>query len=216
MENLNVTQLTKKLEEVSQDINLATTNEEINRIIEDLVTKSLDAEFSSIWFYDRENFILTRARETNHRKDLLLNHKKGIIYKCFMTKESSLYNYLASDKDYVASIDNPDNIKIKSKVMLPLLEENGNLIGIVTAYNSIRKNKKFSKNDVEILKALSPYIINAIYKMHNPKKVKEPEVKVVEEIKRVKNSQEVVEKSDETLTFVANFVHDIRTPANTL
>ncbi len=216
LENLNVTELTKKLEEVLKDIDLATSKEEINTITEDLVTKSLDAEFSSIWFYDKENFVLIRERATNYVNKLPLTYKKGIMYKCFMTKESSLYNYLASDKDYVASVDNPDSIKIKSKLMLPLLEENGNLVGIVTAYNSIKKNKKFSKNDVEILKAISPYIINAVYKMHNPQKVKKTELVAVEEVKRVKTSQAVVENPDETLTFVANFVHDIRTPANTL
>jgi len=181
---------------------------EINRITEELVCTLLDAEFSSIWFYDKKNMKLIRLRSGSYKNEISFEGKKGILYKCFMTQESSLYNYLASDKDYVADVDNPDNIKIKSKIMVPLID-NDKFIGIVTAYNSIKKFEKFNRQKLKQLESLRPYVINAIYKMHAPQNVKE--VNVIEQ-----KPKKEIKTSDETLKFVANFVHDIRTPANAL
>jgi len=205
-------QITREVENFLKQIETKTDKAEINILTEEFVKTILDTEFSSIWYYDEKNFRLLRERKEPFAKELPLNIKKGIIYKCFMTKEGKLYNYLASDRDYIASVDNPDGIKIKSKIMYPLLDGE-NFIGIVTAYNSIKHNKKFAKNDMQILKEVSPYIINAIYKMQ--KTLKEQE-EIVQPIPQETKEEEQVQTTDDTLTFVSNFVHDIRTPANSL
>ena len=200
--------IAKDIDKFLQQIQSSKQNSVINLAAEELVKSVLDAEFASIWYYDEDRFVLFRERDEVFAKEIFLNLKKGIMYKCFMNKEAKLYNYLASDKDYVASVDNPDNIKIKSKIMLPLIDGE-NFIGIVTAYNSIKHNKKFLKNDMQMLQNISSYIINAIYKMKKP--MCHIENKVI-----VDETQEVKSSDDDTLTFVSNFVHDIRTPANSL
>ncbi len=219
MEKFSSKQLQSEFVAISKKIDAASTKTEVNAILQNLVISSLDAEFSSIWFYDENQFILKREREEGDVREIDLSQKKGIIYKCFMTQKSSLYNYLASDKEYVASLDNPDAIKIKSKIMLPLVD-NGNFIGIVTAYNSINKNKKFYKEDIKILEALSPYLIDAIYKMHipekNKKETKQIESQAIDSIQKIEDLSKNKDNSDDILTFVSSFVHDIRTPANTL
>jgi len=222
VENLSTKQLQEKFAEAAQKIDTAKNNIEINTILQELVTSSLDAEFSSIWFYDAKKFVLLREREDSYVRELDLSVKKGIIYKCFMTQKSSLYNYLASDKDYIASIDNPDGIKIKSKIMLPLFDKE-NFIGIVTAYNSINKNKKFFKEDMKILEALSPFIVEILFKMHLPTKETKEDTHIIQSIENIQKVQQSydnnttsTEVSEDVLTFVSNFVHDIRTPANTL
>ena len=219
MKIFNSKQFQSEFITVSKKINLASNNIEINSILQEFVNSSLDAEFSSIWYYDANKFALLRERSEEYVRELDLSEKKGIIYKCFMTQESSLYNYLASDKNYIASIDNPDNIKIKSKIMLPLMDGD-TIVGIVTAYNSINKNKKFFKDDVKILEALSPYLIDTLYKMYTPEKENKTsgdiESKAVEKIQKIQDACHGKENSDDILTFVSSFVHDIRTPANTL
>ena len=199
--------LTQKSQQFLQKIAPLTDRYQINALAEELVTTSLNAEFCSLWYYDENEFQLIRHRGNGYLSSLDLSQKQGIIYKCFMTQESSVYNYLASDKDYVAALDNPDQIKIKSKVMVPLID-NGKLIGIVTAYNSIRYNKKFFKNDVMILEHLSPVLVEALHKMYGQQINTDVKVEDVDDTQDTSN--------DETLTFVANFVHDIRTPANSL
>ena len=219
MEKFSSKQLQSEFIAISKKIDAASNNREINTILQNLVISSLDAEFSSIWFYDESQFILKREREEGDVREIDLSQKKGIIYKCFMTQKSSVYNYLASDKEYVASIDNPDTIKIKSKIMLPLVD-NGTFVGIVTAYNSINKNKKFNKEDIKILEALSPYLIEALYKIYIPEKTnkqtKQIESQAVDSIQKIEELAEKKDNADDILTFVSSFVHDIRTPANTL
>ncbi len=225
MKKLNKEKIEQELTLANEQISLAQDNVTINSIAEKLVTSLLDAEFSSLWYYDETKMILQRERGGNALRELSLEEKRGVIYKCFMSKKAAIHNYIASDKDYVASIDNPDNIKIKSKILFPLLDGD-RLVGIVTAYSSIRKIKKFSKNDLEILDVLTPFLIEIIYKMHkcddmtcacnNPHNQKHITNKIVQKFQETSSKQEEQESADKTLSVMANFIHDIRTPANTL
>ena len=224
MKKINKDKLQEELTLVSKKISLAKNNIEINTIVEDLVTSLLDAEFSSLWFYDEKRMILLRERGDDTLRELSLEQKEGIIYKCFMTKKAGIYNYLASDKDYVASIDNPDNIKIKSKIILPLIDKE-KFVGIVTAYSSIKHVKKYTREDLEVLEALSPYLIDALYKMHTCNDLTcgchtntqvGVQKQTLKNFQAVENLQNTQKTSDKSLNVMANFVHDIRTPANTL
>ena len=224
MKKLNSKTLQNELKLISKKIGLASNNIEINTLAENFIASLLDAEFVSLWFYEESEMILIRERANIALRTISLNEKKGIIYNSFMTKEPKIYNYLASDKDYVAALDNPDNIKIKSKIILPLMDGE-QFVGIVTAYNSIKKVKKFTQDDMEILKALAPYLIDIFYKMHpcddadcncRKRKKNEAEFLTMKEMKKIEASQNIVESSDTTLSSMANFIHDIRTPANTL
>lgn len=228
MSTLIVKSLQAQLQTVSKEIQEANDNIEINTIVENFVTKLMDSEFASIWFYDAQKGTLLRERGSKSVREISINKKCGVLYKCFMTKEHAIYNYLTSEKGYEASVDNPDDIKMKSKVMLPLID-NDRLIGIVTAYTSVKKVNVFTEDDLEVLKAISPYIIDTIYKMHPDAKIdvedersrrkdhsKRAETEALHKVQKVQNSRAEVETSDETLAFMSNSIHDIRTPANTL
>ncbi len=208
-------EINAKLSLVNAKLKDAQSNEEINAIAEDFLTSLLDAEFASLWFYNEEELLLIRERKNSQAREISLESKKGIIYKCFMTKKGRIYNYIASDKDYVNAIDNPDGIKIKSKIILPLFD-NEKLIGIVTLYSSVKKIKKFSKADMELLETVSSFLVNILYKMHIPNKTNLSEFHIDESVKEVSVAKKSVENSDKTLQVMSNFVHDIRTPANTL
>jgi len=222
--NVNSQLLQDSLAEINKKIDQASNNIEINRLIEGFITSLVDSEFASLWFYNKSDMTLVRERDGSTPRVLSLDVKKGILYKCFMTKEAAIYNYLASDKDYVASVDNPDGIKIKSKVMVPLIYQD-EFVGIVTGYSSTKKPKKFTKEDVKILQACSSYFIDVLYKMHpcgdvnclcNTLKHEEAEEVTVKEIKKIEESNQKEQVQDDITNSIANFVHDIRTPANTL
>jgi nitrogen-specific signal transduction histidine kinase/CheY-like chemotaxis protein len=224
MQKLHTKSLQNELKLISKKIDSTNDCTEINNIIQDFVIASLDAEFCSLWFYDKKNMTLFRQRDNGTPTTLFLEEKRGIIYKCFMTQEAKIYNYLASDKDYVSDIDNPDNIKIKSKIIFPLLD-NDEFIGIVTAYNSVKKAKKFRQDDMDLLKALSPYLIDMLYKMHtcgdkncHCHKLESSKTTslVLNNIEKLEHSSEELISAEKLLNGMGNFIHDIRTPANTL
>lgn len=218
MKKINTQTHDDLLSNAIKKINLATNNVEINNIVEDLVTTVINTEFCSLWYYDKKNQTLLRERSEESLKTISLDEKKGIIYECFMTKKSKLYNYLTSEKGYVASIDNPDNIKMKSKIILPLIDQD-ELIGIVTGYSSIYKAKNFTSSDMKILESLSPYLIRFLNKMHLGKElstslvmnnnIKPLEISTNKETIKTQNSCKILHE-------MAGFIHDIRTPSNTL
>jgi CheY-like chemotaxis protein/nitrogen-specific signal transduction histidine kinase len=229
VKKLNSKLLQNELKNVSKKIDAAKSNVEINTLAQELVTELLEAEFCSLWFYDQNNMTLVRERDNATPTTLSLNEKRGILYKCFMTQEAKIYNYLASEKDYIASVDNPDNIKMRAKIIYPLID-NDKLIGIVTAYNSVKYSKKFRQDDMEVLEALSPYLIDILYKMHKcsdkncncykvvPEKSQSLVVENMQRLERRSSDRRKSEKhfSEKMLANMSNFIHDIRTPANTL
>jgi len=216
--------LSKKLHKASENIKVANDNIEINSILENLIISLLDSEFSSIWYYNDENEKLLREK-SNGVKEISLSEKKGILYKCLINKRYGIYNYLTSEKDYVVSVDNPDQIKIKSTIILPLID-NGSIIGVVTAYSSVKKIKVFTEEDLELLKAIASFIIKILKKMHPQEERVEKhnkkdfsnrnESEIIDKIEELEEAKRAIKATDETLSFMSNTVHDIRTPANTL
>ena len=216
--------LKKELSEKITKLNRTSDNLEINKIIENLIIQITDAEFSSIWLYDFP--ILVRTREDEIKK-IFIDKKQGLLYECFAKKEPVIYNYLSSQKGYLPEIDNPDHIKIKSKIMIPLIE-NDNFIGIATAYSSVKKIKKFTDSDLKIFQAITPFIIESINKMkrnssstfnntHTMKREQDRSTQNINDnLDTLQDKLSGPKEADAMLEYVSNLVHDIRTPANGL
>ena len=230
---MNISNLIDKLPIAKEEINNLTDNFEINRILEDLVINITDAQFASIWICQFPNLTRYRRDDTSL---LSMESKDGLMYKCFALNTENIYNHIRSEKGYVEEIDNPDNIKIKSKIIIPLME-NSSCIGIVTAYSDISKVKKFTKNDLEIFKAISPFLIESINRMKFNDKVKNDKTFVDRRSKKNKDNGKRRRKKDSIVNlkiikedrdkknakdcsniveFTSNIVHDIRTPSNGL
>ena len=223
----NISHLKNKLSDTIQTIYQTKNNTIINNIIENLIVDITDSEYCSVWMY--QPLILSREREYGV-KEISMESKKGLLYKCFATKTATIYNYITSEKGYIQKVDNPDKIKIKSKIMIPLIR-NEEFIGIVTAYSSVKKIKNFTNNDLDIFKAVEPFIIDAIEQMqkNNSCDFKENTVPepytgkdrrknndFIENLDSLKVVREEINNTQEIVNFTSNIVHDIRTPANGL
>ncbi|MHC3995483.1 ATP-binding protein [Thiomicrolovo sp. ZZH C-3] len=227
MQKFNSSELKSLLQDSTRSIEVANDNRQINAVAEKLVTTLLDSEFASLWVFDEMEASLKRAREADQVCEISMLDQRGVLAKSFLTLSGGIYNYLASEKEYCPETDNPDEIRMKSKIILPLINDE-RLLGIVTAYSSVRHKQNFDEDDMEMLEAVAPFLINVIYRMYPEKQAKgTPEIYLSERLKESSNaiSRQVEENeqahpspatSDETLIFLANTVHDIRTPANAL
>lgn len=227
MGKIDTNELKTLLQNTTQKISAANTNIEINTIVENLIVTVMDSEFASLWIFDESKTVLLRERNEDSVREISMLDQRGVLAKCFLTLSHGIYNYLASEKEYVPATDNPDNIRMKSKIIVPLIDGD-HLVGIVTAYSSIMKIKNFSEDDMEILEAMIPFLINVIYKMHPQTKIGrhervhiserllESSKNIVKNVEKIHQIQETTESTDDTLSFLANTVHDIRTPANSL
>ena len=214
---LNISSLKKELSNKINNINQLSDNIEINNILESLIVEITNAEFSSIWMYE---FPILYRQRNNEKKEISIDKKSGLIYECFAKKQAVIYNYLSSQKGYVPEIDNPDNIKIKSKIMIPLMD-NDILVGVATAYSSIKNPYKFSNDDLKLFHAIAPFIIESIKRMkHNNDNTlvfnENSTQDADENLDILEKTISDVQAPDEILNFVSNIVHDIRTPANGL
>ncbi len=228
MEKIDADELKDLLDDTTRKIKSANDNIAINTIIENLITSVMNSEFASLWIFDEAKAILLRERSDKSIRELSVLNQRGVLAKCFFTLSGGIYNYLASEKEYLPETDNPDEIRMKSKIIIPMLDGE-RLIGILTAYSSIQKIKNFDEDDMELLEAMVPFLINVIYRMHPQMKEDNSERvlyigdrllkeshSVVEKVEEIQHAQKTTEAPDETLNFLANIVHDIRTPANTL
>jgi len=232
MKKLDTKELKEIINNASVKINSIDKKESINSVVEELLTDLLDCEFASLWIFDKDSASLYRYRDDDSINEKSMLGQHGVLAKCFFTLSSGIFNYLTSEKEYLAQVDNPDNIRIKSKIILPILESD-NFLGIVTAYSSVYKIKNFTDSDLQVLEALEPFLKQAIYKIVPELKSKHISDDIYISERLLKTSSDIAQKveqiqqseeeslkksqnDEEMINFLANTVHDIRTPANTL
>ena len=225
---MEISALKSKLENITEIINNSTDNIEINKILENIIVDITGSEYASVWIYN--SLVLTRKRE-NSTINISMEKKEGLLYKCFATKKSEIYNYLTSAKGYIDTIDNPDKIKMKSKIMVPLILRE-KFIGIVTAYSSIQKSKNFSNDDLEVFEAIKPFIVDAVIKIQSNNSIeltadrrvnhnsdnglRRRKGDAIDNLETIEISRSDTMNAQEILDYTSNIVHDIRTPANGL
>lgn len=227
---MTVEQLKTRLLEAIETLEKLEDNLAINRLVEDFVTEVTGAEFSSVWM--NEYPLLVRERE-NGLREVSMEEKRGLLYRTFLTREAAIYNYLTSEKGYVPAIDNPDDIRIKSKIAIPLSVRD-HLLGIVTCYSSVRKIKNFTTEDLERFKAITPFVIEAMIKMQKnrgrdlPFDLRSGQSTDIGKRRRLSDlirkvealtpseTEDKKEKESADDNRLASIVHDIRTPANNL
>jgi len=227
MQDLDPKALKSLLQQTTKKIESAKNNIEINTLVEHLITSLIGSEYASLWIFDETKALLFRERSQEHVREISMLEQKGIIAKSFLTVSGGIYNYLASEKEYFPASDNPDDIRMKSKIIAPILDGE-RFLGMVTAYSSIRQIKNFTEDDMEILNSIAQFLSNVIYYMHPEIKEEKTEriyldetlkngsQQLIAEVGKVHDAQQHPESTDETLNFLATTVHDIRTPANSM
>ncbi len=206
--------LTKAMDKVSQ----TDSNQEINNIIEKLLIDFTDAEFATLLVFDKEKQVLYRE-DDSEVLILPINHPESLLNECFLTKKPAIYNHVTSEKYYNIDIDNPKRrVRLKSQIIIPILD-NDNLVGIVRTSKSIRFPKNYNHNDLSKIKSINSFLIKMI-NILSGKKIKNKEIdksRISKELNEIKAQKENnLNEISETMMFLSNTVHDIRTPANTL
>ncbi len=215
------------LEEARRRIEKAEDAVEINRIAEELICGLLGSEYASIWIFDESRAALVRERGDGTPRELSMLDQRGVLVRSFLTVSGGIYNYLASEKDYVPALDNPDQIRMKSKIIAPVVDGD-RFLGLATAYSSVRKIKNFTEDDMELMQTLAPFIAGVIYKMRPElqserserffikEELKKASEVITEKVEDIRQAHQEHESPDALMMFMANTVHDIRTPANSL
>lgn len=163
MKKNNIKKLLDDAFEKIRDVDKKTS---VNNISENIIKQLINAPYCSIWKVEAKDGILTREKSPRFVNEISIEDSKGLFAKAILTKKAYIYKNVSTEKEFFAHIDNHDNIKIKSLLLFPLID-NDELIGILSIYTSImHSEKEFSNDDLETLEAMSPFLLNILYKMH--------------------------------------------------
>jgi signal transduction histidine kinase len=203
--------LTRAMDKISK----ASDSEEITKIVEKLLIDFTESDFATLLIFDQKKQFLNGGSDGNIIEISMID-PNGLIGNCFLTKQSAIYNHAVSEKDYIPEFDNPDNDKLRSLMLIPIVEDD-NLMGIIRCSRTIYNKKSYTNYDLSLLNALSPFLIKVIHiltaghdldyqvNIHNAE-----DLEIFEE--EARDEADI----DSNLLFLSNAVHDIRTPANSL
>ena len=200
----------------SMDLISQTNNpKEINLIIEKLLQNFSHSDHATLFVFNPEH-------QTLHDKSsdtvCAMIDPVGILGEAFLTKSASLYNHLASEKNYIQHMDNPEGLKLRSQIVLPIVE-NEELLGIVRTSRSTQYKQPYSKKDLELLNSLHTFLAKMIHVLRADKKVTIPiDISKINQTIAVTVDTEAVklQTTDNLMRQFSSTVHDIRTPANSL
>jgi len=213
----NATELIDILLKGMDSVSKTEDRNEINRIIEGFLSEMLESEFVSFLLFDEKRNQL-HSITSEDQDSLKVGSGTGLLGYAVIARTAGFYNHVKSEKLFNTEVDNPKDLKIKSQILFPLLE-NENVIGVLRASRSIRQSQSFTNYDLELLRSIEPYLLKLIHILLNDVKneiqidqsVIDAHVKDV--AKHAKNDNKDI---NDTMMFLANTVHDIRTPANSL
>lgn len=205
--------LTKSMDEISQ----ANDNQEINNIVEKLLMKFTDSDHVDLLLFNPlEQTLYAKKKNTTA---ISMIDADGLLGNTFLTKVSAFYNHIISEKNYIAKIDNPSNIRLRSQIIVPIVEDDI-LMGIVRASRSIQNRKTYSKHELDLIASLNSFLVKIIHIMTSnnqtdyqaPIDTSEVNEQIIEVEKNYNNST----INDNSIMSIASIIHDIRTPANSL
>lgn len=204
--------MVESLNEVKNSKNL----EEKCATVRTLISELTQSDEAIIYTYDKENRQLSSIGMPKIELDM--KQPQGCIGKVFLTKKAEIYNYLVSDKDYVASYDNPLGSKLRAKILMPLVEDE-NLVAIVSVARMTNGNKKpYARVDLEALTAIQSFLLQVarhLCRNHDLPYCVESANRALVKMAQ-KEEGEFIKKQEELMLYFSNVVHDIRTPANSL
>jgi len=220
----------EELKKVIDAVEAETSDKLLNQKLTNLLNNFVQSDIVSLFVYDDKDRLLRQklyydrdehklSYITDEDVTLSMINPQGCIGKVFLTKTPAIYNYIVSDKDYVEAYDNMGGHKLKSQMLMPILE-NDILKGIICMSTVIKGTlPRYSQKELALLKAAEPYFLHLIKRfMHT--EISEKDISMVKQssnnIALELTQQEKAINNESLLLFFSNTVHDIRTPANSL
>ncbi len=125
-------------------------------IVEKTIKEISGAEYGFIYLYNEEN---NQLKFLSDGKELDIPIESSIAEEVLLTKKGFFDNYTVSHKKYNQKVDNPLNIKIKSILLVPILDkEKERVIGLISAMNSVNHIQNFKRYDIRCLGFLNSKI----------------------------------------------------------
>ncbi len=150
--------------ETSKLLNSTLELEELLDIILELITKAMEASFSSISLLDNKtqllNLYLYTGKKEEEKKKLSLKLGQGIAGWVALNQEPVIANQARKDPRFSPELEERIGFKIDSIICVPLLRR-GKLLGVVVAMNKLY-SKDFTPDDLKVFSSLADQVAIAL------------------------------------------------------
>lgn len=214
----DIGELTEVLKQGMAEVSQTSDPIKINTIVEGFLKKLFSSEYVTLLLLDKQTNVLY-CEKGDKSLSLSMVDAPGLLGNCFLTKQSAIYNHIRSEKLYTPNIDNPHDEKLKSQIIYPLTEDE-NLLAVLQMSRSIKLSQNYTNNDLSTLKSIEPYLFKLVHTLFKDDEKSMVEINQHEINQKLHEAERILKdqntKLNDTMLFLANTVHDIRTPANSL
>ena len=146
-------------------------NKNLLEAIELSIKEICASEFGLLWRYDRDSNTVKILNQDNMES---LKVSSSLLEEVIVSKKGFYDNHIASHRNFNPTFDNPQKIKIKSLLIVPILDKDKVIIGLISAYNSVDHGEEFQRYDLRCLNLLNAlaFKIIEVDKSEHPSKVK--------------------------------------------
>jgi len=150
--------------ETSKLLNSTLELEELLDIILELISKAMEASFSSISLLDKKtqelNLYLYTGKKQEEKKKLSLKLGQGIAGWVALNQEPVIANQARKDHRFSPELEERLGFRIDSLICVPLLRRE-KLLGVVVAMNKLY-GKEFTPDDLKVFSSLADQVAIAL------------------------------------------------------
>ncbi len=159
------------------------------RSIYKLLLDVIESDYISILIYSPKTSLLYQVDiDESINTDIL--DKSSILGRAFLEHQIKLYNHIASDKYYRPDIDNPYQTRLKSQIIVPVLDSD-TLVGIIRFSKSVANRGSYTHLHLDSIKTLMPILTQVIYSFQ-PEKYAKLKAENQESINSINTKEEIV------------------------
>lgn len=210
----NSTELMAILVNGMDDISKIHDIKEICVRIEKLLVDLTASETAELLLRDESK---SKLVSTDKKTEYLIDNTQGVLGQTLSQTKPAFFNHVRSEKNFSSEADNPSEIKLKAQLIYPIMK-NREILGLLRLSRSIRMPKNYTQNDITLLKSIEVYLIKMIHILKNDiKRIQIDPSEVSQNIQKLeKDTSAINSEINDSMLFLSNTVHDIRTPANSL
>jgi len=129
-------------------------------VLEETIKDISSSEFGLLWLFDEDK---NRLKTFIKNREIELILETSILKSVSVSKRGFFDNYVVSHQKYNQKVDNPLNIKIKSMIIVPILDKRKEKVfGFISAYNSVKHTEELKRYDLRSLGLLESCAFDAI------------------------------------------------------
>jgi len=213
--------LIKILTQAMHTISMTNDKNAIFSITEKLLMDLSHSTTATFFIYNQEQQKLYNIKDEKEIFTTVLE-EKSLLGDAFLLKKTACYNYILSEKSYLAKIDNPYSIELKAQILLPIIE-NDEVIGMIRTSRVLTESEPYTQFEIDVLGALDNFLIKMVHIIQSTEKEINQAISqsintkdIGLQIKKAETIQKEPLDDNKVMLFLANTVHDIRTPSNAL